>query len=288
VQAARADRRDQAQQGLKQARLAGTVGRVQAVEEILGPQPRGACRTAWGNERTTASMARSWSVAHERVRSGRSSGNGAASPGPSSRVCSSFWRASTAGSAEAQTPSEVSNWRALPGAPLDRRAWTAGAVRSEAWDELSVVSGATALVVARVRGRSAGAARFTRATNSSRSSRTENRQFTLSLLVRGGPRGLPTAGQCGQRNAGEEEHAGQGLSSLLAFRSLRQAGQGPGAGICVASVWNLSSPSSSGPVTWQQPLTARCMPCKTAGSAPEAMGQVGPSQPTDGLSGGDR
>jgi len=48
-------------------------------------------------------------------------------------------------------------------------------------------------------------------------------------LRRGGSCGLPTAGRDGQRDAGEEEKAGQGLPRLLALHGLQQAGQGPGA-----------------------------------------------------------
>jgi len=48
VVAARTDRRDQGQKGHQQACLGGTLRGIQAVEQMLGSQPRGACRTAWG------------------------------------------------------------------------------------------------------------------------------------------------------------------------------------------------------------------------------------------------
>jgi len=79
LDAARTDRRDNGHQGLQLARIGGTVRAIQAVEQVVRSQPRGDCRTPWGNERTTSSIARSWSAAHEGVTSRRSSGSGAAS-----------------------------------------------------------------------------------------------------------------------------------------------------------------------------------------------------------------
>jgi len=104
--------------------------------------------------------------------------------GPPAGGCSSRRRANTAGSAESQTPSEVSSCRALPGAPSARRARTAAAVGSEAWGEVSVPSGAAAaLVLARVRGPSAVASRLMWVTSSSRGSRTDDRQWSRHCWV---------------------------------------------------------------------------------------------------------
>jgi len=58
----------------------------------------------------------------------------------------------------------------------------------------------------------------------------DRRQAVEAALLRGGrPCGLPSAGRGGQRDAGEEEKAGQGLPRLLALQGLQQARQGPGA-----------------------------------------------------------
>jgi len=67
--------------------------------------------------RTTASIARSWSVAHDGVTSGRSCGKGGSRLGPSACGCHSRTWVSTAGSAASQTPSDVRSRRARPGAP---------------------------------------------------------------------------------------------------------------------------------------------------------------------------
>jgi len=112
--------------------LAALSAEFRQSSRCWGRSPEGPAALPRGNEPTRASIARRWSVAHEGVTSGRSSGSGAASPDPAAWGCSSLRRASTAGSAESQTPSEVSSWRALPGAPSARRARTAAAVRSEA------------------------------------------------------------------------------------------------------------------------------------------------------------
>jgi len=70
-----------------------------------------------GMHRTTASIARSWSVAHDGVTSGRSCGKGGSRLGPSACGCHSRTWVSTAGSAASQTPSDVRSRRARPGAP---------------------------------------------------------------------------------------------------------------------------------------------------------------------------
>jgi len=97
--------------------------------------------------------------------------------------CSSRRRASNAGSAESQTPSEVSSWRALPVAPSFRRTRTAAAVRSEAGDVASGASAAEARVLARVRVPSAAVAGVTWETSSSRGSRTYDRQLRRHCCV---------------------------------------------------------------------------------------------------------
>jgi len=81
---------------------------------------------------------------------------------------------------------------ALPGTPSARRARTAVAVRSDAWDEVSGAADAAARLLIRVRGPSADVARFTRATSSSRGPRTEDRQLRRSQ--RGIPGGPPRSG----------------------------------------------------------------------------------------------
>jgi len=138
---------------------------------VLGRSLRVPAALPRGNERTTASRASSLSVAPEGVRSGWSWRIWAAR------------RANTARSAESHKTAEVSSWRALPGAPSARRARTAAAVLSDACDKTSLALYAAAPVLARVRGPSAGAARFTRATNSSWGSRTENRQLWQHCCV---------------------------------------------------------------------------------------------------------
>jgi len=85
-----------------------------------------------GLDWTTASIARSWSGAHDGATSGRSSGKGGSRFGPSAWGCNFLGRVSTAGSDASQSPSDVRSWRARPGAPSARRARTAAAVRSEA------------------------------------------------------------------------------------------------------------------------------------------------------------
>jgi len=141
---------------------------------------------------------------------------------PSALWCSSPRRASTAGSVESQTPSEVSSWRALPGAPSARRARTAAAVRYEAWGEAPAASGADAPVVARVRGPSASAARFTRATRSSKGSRTEDRKLMRHCCV--GEDRVTFPPRAGAPRATREK-AVQGLPRLLAFHCMLQPGR---------------------------------------------------------------
>jgi len=92
-------------------------------------------------------------------------------------------RVSTGGSAASQTPSDVMRWRARPGAPSARRARMAAAVRSEAWGDTAAVSGAAALLWARVQGPSAAACRFMRVTCSPNGSMTAARQLSRHCWV---------------------------------------------------------------------------------------------------------
>jgi len=144
---------------------------------------------------------------------------------------------------------------ALPGTPPARRAQTAIAVRSEDWDDdESVDSDAAALVFFRVRGLSAGVARFTRATNSSRGSRTDDRQVRRHCCVEEArvaiqPRaGAASAIRGKRRRRARASHVCSG--SAVCSRQVRARAQVEEAamvtlrslGSCVASSWRMSRP----------------------------------------------
>jgi len=213
-------------------------------------------------------MARSWSVAHEGVRSGRSSGNGAASPYPSAWGCSSI-----------KTPSEVSSWTALPGDPSVRRARTAVAVRSDNLDDTSVASDVAAPSWPVYRGHSAGAARFTRATSSSKWSRTDDRQLRRHFCVGEArvvfpPRtGAASAIRGKSQRRARATHVFSGSvacsrqvrarapleeAAMCSMRSVR---------ICLASSWRISKPWGGSPDSGQRVCAgamggASCRECR--------------------------
>jgi len=156
-------------------------------------------------DQITASIDRSCSDAHDEATSGRYSGKGGSSFGHSACGCNSRRRASTAGSAESQTASDVRSWRARPGAPSGRMARTAAAVRSEAWGEAAATSGAAPLFWARAvraravravraggdgRGPSVAACRRMRLIRSPNGSITTARQLSRHCWVEGAARAM--------------------------------------------------------------------------------------------------
>jgi len=162
--------------------------------------------------------------------------------GPSACGCKSRRRVSTARSAASQTPSDVRIWRARPGAPSERRARTAAAVLSEAGGEAAAVSGAAALLWARVRGPSVAACRCMRTFNYPKGSITAVSQLSrhcwvdvdvVALPPRAGLRGR--CGGIGKDEPGSPMSVFQDLPAagpgwlVRPFQGLQQAGKRPDA-----------------------------------------------------------
>jgi len=173
-------------------------------------------------------MARSWSDAHDGATSRRSSGKNGSRFGPSACGCSSRRRASKAGSAASQTPSDVRSWRASPAqlcqeVPEGRCCPVRGLGRGGS--RLRCRGPALGPRPGDVRHRLP----VNRAIRSPKGSITAARQFNRHYQVDENLVALNPLFGGREVDAGEWEQAGQGLPCLVPSQGLQQAGQGLGA-----------------------------------------------------------